>query len=252
MVEGGREGWIARCDSAMVDGGFWDVTVSEVVGLVPQGFVGSTWGGGSGNPLFVTTAVCFFQLVFDPSGPCLGGGNVSGAQGRNCAQEQGKAGFTMAMTTEIQGFSGSQVCALVGITYRQLDYWARTGLLEPSVATAKGSGTKRRYSYHDVLELKVIKQLLDAGLSLQRARQAVDCLRANLGADLGSASLILSGTSSVLAADQGEIVDLLAGGQGVFNVIPMAGLVSELEASILNFTTAEDLETDRARPARTA
>ena len=81
----------------------------------------------------------------------------------------------------VGGFGGPQVCALVGITYRQLDYWARTGLLRPSIAEARGSGTKRRYSYHDVLELKVIKQLLDAGISLQSARRAVECLREDLG-----------------------------------------------------------------------
>lgn len=137
-----------------------------------------------------------------------------------------------------QGFSGPQVCTLVGITYRQLDYWARTGLLAPSIATAKGSGSKRRYSYHDVLELKVIKNLLDAGVSLQRARQAVDCLRANLGVDLAAASLILSGTSSVLAMSNGEIVDLLQGGQGVLNVVPMAGVVTELEAGIIEITSS--------------
>jgi DNA-binding transcriptional MerR regulator len=133
---------------------------------------------------------------------------------------------------EMQGFSGPQVCVLVGITYRQLDYWARTGLLVPSISTAKGSGSKRRYSYRDVLELKVIKQLLDADVSLKRARQAVECLRENLGVDLASASLILSGSNSVLATSNGEIVDLLAGGQGVLNVVPMAGVVSELQADI--------------------
>ena len=127
--------------------------------------------------------------------------------------------------TITEGFSGPQVCELVGITYRQLDYWARTGLLVPTIAVAKGSGSKRRYSYHDVLELKVI--------SLQRARQAVECLRANLGADLAAASLILSGSDSVLATSNGEIVDLLAGGQGVFNVIAMAGVVSELDQGIV-------------------
>ena len=87
-------------------------------------------------------------------------------------------------TTHVGGFHGPQVCGLVGITYRQLDYWARTGLLQPSVAAAKGSGTRRVYSYSDVLELKVIKQLLDAGLSLQSARRAVECLRSDLGADV--------------------------------------------------------------------
>jgi DNA-binding transcriptional MerR regulator len=159
--------------------------------------------------------------------------------------------ITPESTEPTQWFSGTQVCALVGITYRQLDYWARTGLLVPSIAQAKGSGTKRRYAYHDVLELKVIKQLLDAGVSLQRARQAVDCLRENLSADLASASLILSSSSSVLAASQGEIVDLLAGGQGVFNVVPMAGVVSELDASIFEIS-APAREATGLAPARTA
>ena len=125
----------------------------------------------------------------------------------------------------------------MGISYRQLDYWARTGLLQPSVATAKGSGSRRVYSYSDVLELKVIKQLLDAGVSLQSARRAVECLREDLGADLASANLVLTGTSSVLARSNGEVVDLLAGGQGVFNIVPLAGVVEELDADIVRLET---------------
>ncbi len=131
------------------------------------------------------------------------------------------------------GFRGAEVCSLVGITYRQLDYWARTGLLRPSITDATGSGSQRRYSYGDVLELKVIKRLLDAGLKLQQARQAVECLRGDLGADLASAQLVLAGTRSVLAHSEGEIVDLLAGGQGVFNILPLSGVVSELDAAIV-------------------
>src|SRR5271157_2414373 len=88
--------------------------------------------------------------------------------------------------SEADGFRGPQVCKLVGITYRQLDYWARTNLLRPSITDAAGSGSQRRYSYNDVLELKVIKRLLDAGLKLQQARRAVECLRGDLGADLTS------------------------------------------------------------------
>ena len=132
-----------------------------------------------------------------------------------------------------EGFRGAQVCELVGITYRQLDYWARTDLLRPSITDATGSGSQRRYSYGDVLELKVIKRLLDAGLKLQQARQAVECLRGDLGVDLASAQLVLAGSRSVLAHSDGEIVDLLAGGQGVFNVLPLSGVVSELEAAIV-------------------
>jgi DNA-binding transcriptional MerR regulator len=136
------------------------------------------------------------------------------------------------------GFRGPQVCAVVGITYRQLDYWARTGLLRPSIADATGSGSQRRYSYGDVLELKVIKRLLDAGLKLKQARQAIECLRGELGVDLASAQLVLVDNRSVLATTNGELVDLLAGGQGVFNVLPLAGVVSELEAAIVEITNS--------------
>ncbi|MGH9016609.1 MAG: MerR family transcriptional regulator [Acidimicrobiales bacterium] len=131
------------------------------------------------------------------------------------------------------GFRGPQVCALVGITYRQLDYWARTGLLRPSIADARGSGTQRRYAYHDVLELKVIKQLLDAGISLQRARRAVECMRQGIGGDLAATNLVLVGPDSVLAHSDGEVVDLLKGGQGVLNIVPLSGVVEELNADIL-------------------
>ncbi|HEY1832038.1 MAG TPA: MerR family transcriptional regulator [Acidimicrobiales bacterium] len=148
--------------------------------------------------------------------------------------------------TQVGGFHGPQVCSLVGITYRQLDYWARTGLLQPSVALAKGSGTRRIYSYSDVLELKVIKQLLDAGVSLQQARRAVECLREDLGVDLASANLVLTGTASVLAKDNGAVVDLLAGGQGVFNIVPMAGVVDQLDADIVRLDQANAAKQERA------
>ena len=131
-----------------------------------------------------------------------------------------------------EGFRGPQVCKLVGITYRQLDYWARTDLIRPSVADARGSGTQRRYSYRDLVELKVIKSLLDAGVSLQSARRAIEYLRENLGEDVASASLVINGAGSVLARSGEEIVDLLRQGQGVLNIVPLAGVVQELEAAI--------------------
>jgi len=131
------------------------------------------------------------------------------------------------------GFRGPQVCKLVGITYRQLDYWARTDLLRPSLADAAGSGTQRLYSYHDVLSLKVIKKFLDAGLALPAARRAIDCLR-QTGADLASANIVLSDASSVLASTNDELVDLVKGGQGVLNIFPLAGVVDELDAAIVN------------------
>jgi DNA-binding transcriptional MerR regulator len=137
-----------------------------------------------------------------------------------------------------EGFRGPQVCSIVGITYRQLDYWARTNLLRPSISEARGSGTQRRYSYRDLLELKVIKQLLDAGVSLQSARRAIECLRDNVGGDVASANLVLNGSSSVLARTDGEVVDLLRGGQGVLNILPLAGVKKELDAAIHSFEDA--------------
>ena len=131
------------------------------------------------------------------------------------------------------GFSGPAVCRIAGVTYRQLDYWARTGLVTPSVTAAQGSGSKRVYSYGDLIEVRVIKSLLDAGVSLPRARQAVNCLREQVGGDLKSVSLVLSGTNSVLAYSDGEIVDLLKGGHGVFNVISLGSVTADLDSSLV-------------------
>jgi DNA-binding transcriptional MerR regulator len=140
----------------------------------------------------------------------------------------------------IGGFGGPQVCSLVGITYRQLDYWARTDLLRPSISEARGSGSRRRYSYRDLVELKVIKRLLDAGVSLQATRRAIQCLRDNLGVDLASANLVLAGASSVLTSTGEEVVDLLRGGQGVLNIVPMGGLVEELDAAVSELAAARE------------
>ena len=131
------------------------------------------------------------------------------------------------------GFRGPQVCKLVGITYRQLDYWARTDLLRPSLADAAGSGTQRLYSYHDVLSLKVIKKFLDAGLALPAARRAVEALR-SAGDDVAAANIVLSDATSVLAKSGEELVDLVKGGQGVLNIFPLAGVVDELDAAIVD------------------
>jgi len=150
----------------------------------------------------------------------------------------------MAGTDEV-GYRGPQVCSIVGISYRQLDYWARTGLLRPSLADAKGSGSQRRYSYRDVVELKVIKQLLDAGVNLQQARRAISCLR-EAGEDVSTANLVLAGEGSVLAWTGEEIVDLLRGGQGVFNIVPLAGVVGEVDAAILEIGSARP---DAVEPA---
>jgi DNA-binding transcriptional MerR regulator len=138
-----------------------------------------------------------------------------------------------------RGFRGPQVCSVVGITYRQLDYWARTHLVRPSLHDAHGSGSQRLYSYRDLVELKVVKSLLDAGVSLQTARKAIDYLRTHLGEDLASASLVLDGSRSVLAFSGDQIVDLLRHGQGVLNIVPLARVVDALDAEILALTPRE-------------
>jgi DNA-binding transcriptional MerR regulator len=149
------------------------------------------------------------------------------------------------------GYGGPQVCKIVGITYRQLDYWARTDLLRPSLVDAAGSGSQRRYSYRDLVALKVIKSLLDAGLSLQTARKAIEYLRDHLGEDLASASLVLDGTRSVLVRTGEDIVDVVRQGQGVLNIVPLAGLVEQLDASIHELVPAPATEvpTRRGRAA---
>src|SRR5207253_9991636 len=96
------------------------------------------------------------------------------------------------------GYRGPQVCKIVGITYRQLDYWARTDLIRPSIADARGSGTQRMYSYRDLVEPKVIKHLLDAGISLRTARTAIEYLREHLGEELAPASLVINVPRSLL------------------------------------------------------
>lgn len=136
------------------------------------------------------------------------------------------------MVEEVEaGYRGPQVCAIVGITYRQLDYWARTNLLRPSISEARGSGSQRRYSYTDLVQLKVIKRLLDAGISLKSARRAIECLR-DLGDGPATANLVIDENRSVLAQTGEEIVDLLAGGQGVLNIVPLGSVVTELDAAI--------------------
>ena len=141
----------------------------------------------------------------------------------------------MAGTIE-GGFSGKRAAEIVGITYRQLDYWARTDLIRPSLADAGGSGTRRRYSYKDLLELKVIKRLLDAGIKLESIREAFEYLRERLGEDVASAHLVIDGTSAVLVRGN-ELIDVVNRyqGQGVLNLLPMDGVIEELDTAVQVF-----------------
>ena len=129
------------------------------------------------------------------------------------------------------GYRGATACSAAGITYRQLDYWARTGLLEPTVRTAAGSGSARLYGFRDILVLKIIKRLLDAGVSLQNIRTAVEHLRSRGIHDLETMTLMSDGASIYECSSPDEIIDLLQGGQGVFG-IAVGKVAAEVEGSL--------------------
>ena len=131
-----------------------------------------------------------------------------------------------------EGFSGTQAAKVVGITYRQLDYWARTDLIRPSLSDAAGSGSRRRYSYTDLLELRVIKTLLDAGLKLESVREVFEYLREHVEGDISSAHLVINGSSVVLAKGD-ELIDVLQKGQGVLNVLSLAGVKDEIDSPLV-------------------
>jgi DNA-binding transcriptional MerR regulator len=135
------------------------------------------------------------------------------------AGEQGLLfGDDVATRPEGIGYRGPTACSAAGITYRQLDYWARTGLVEPSVRAAQGSGTARLYGFRDILVLKVVKRLLDTGISLQQIRAAVAHLRDRGTDDLAKITLMSDGVSVYECTSSDEVVDLLQGGQGVFGI----------------------------------
>lgn len=116
------------------------------------------------------------------------------------------------------GYRGPAACKAAGITYRQLDYWARTGLVEPSVRGAHGSGSQRLYGFRDILVLKVVKRLLDTGVSLQQIRVAIQHLRERGVEDLAQITLMSDGASVYECTSADEVIDLVQGGQGVFGI----------------------------------
>lgn len=137
----------------------------------------------------------------------------------------------LAHLDENAGYRGPTACKAAGITYRQLDYWARTGLVEPSVKAATGSGTQRLYGFRDILVLRVVKRLLDSGVSLQQIRSAVSNLRERGVEDLSRITLMSDGASVYECTSDDEVIDLVQGGQGVFG-IALGKVWRELEGSL--------------------
>ena len=151
------------------------------------------------------------------------------------------------------GFRGVSACQAAGISYRQLDYWARTNLIRPSLSDAKGSGTRRSYEYRDLLELKVIKQLLDAGIKLESVREVFNYLRSHVDTEIAAAHIVISGKAVVLCQGD-QLVDVVRNGQGVLNVLPLANIKSDVDAMIVGLsekvTASESLRVEKLRQAQ--
>ncbi len=129
-------------------------------------------------------------------------------------------------------FSGTQAADIVGISYRQLDYWARTDLVRPAVNDAKGSGSRRHYSYRNLLELRMVKSLLDAGIRLESVREVFEYLRTHVDDDITSAHLVIEGTSVILCRGD-DLIDVVRRGQGVLNLLPLAQVKDQVDDKIV-------------------
>jgi DNA-binding transcriptional MerR regulator len=156
---------------------------------------------------------------------------VRGAAARHAGEQGLLFDDELTIRPEDVGYRGPTACTAAGITYRQLDYWARTGLVEPTVRAARGSGSQRLYGFRDILVLKVVKRLLDTGISLQQIRAAVTYLREQGATDLAQVTLMSDGVSVYECTSADEVVDLLQGGQGVFG-IALGRVWQEVEGSL--------------------
>lgn len=146
--------------------------------------------------------------------------------------------FTDGLPATDIGYRGASAAAAAGISYRQLDYWDRTQLVVPSIQTATGSGSQRLYSFRDILVLKLVKRLLDTGVSLQQIRIAVEQLKVAGVSDLTNTTLMSDGARVYLCTSQDEVIDLLGQGQGVFG-IAVGRVLREVEATLVDFAAEE-------------
>jgi DNA-binding transcriptional MerR regulator len=156
--------------------------------------------------------------------------------------------------SSVDSYSGKRAAEIVNISYRQLDYWARTDLIRPSLADARGSGSRRRYSYRDLIELKLVKTLLDVGIKLETIRDAFTYVREQLGEDVSSAKLVLSGKSAVLVRENDELIDVVSRykGQGVLNFLDLDDVKGEVDAAIVELFPGESDGDERPARSRRA
>jgi len=178
--------------------------------------------------------------------------DMSGTGAAEAARRAGEQGLLFSddvsgLPSDI-GYRGPTACAAAGITYRQLDYWARTGLVEPSIRPAAGSGTQRLYSFGDILVLKIVKRLLDTGVSLQQIRTAVQHMRQRGIQDLAQITLMSDGASVYACTSPDEVIDLVQGGQGVFG-IAVGRVWREIEGTLAELPGERPPGDDTVHPA---
>lgn len=147
----------------------------------------------------------------------------------------------MKRTSNEYGYSTKRASDIIGVTYRQVDYWARTNLVTPDIE-AEGSGSRRAYSYRNLLELRVVKSLLDAGFKLESVRKAFEYLRDELEQDPSEANLVICGSESIVVKSGKQLIDLISTGQSVMNIVPLAGLKRQVDAKIVElYPEREDI-----------
>ena len=173
----------------------------------------------------------------------------TGARAATGAEQQLLFSDGMPELDEEMGYRGPVACSAAGITYRQLDYWARTKLVQPSLRNASGSGSARLYSFRDILVLKVVKRLLDTGVSLQQIRSAIEHLRERGVQDLAQITLMSDGASVYECTSADEVIDLVQGGQGVFG-IAVGRVWREVEGSLAELPRERSAEEGEAAEAQ--
>lgn len=137
---------------------------------------------------------------------------------------------------EVLGYKAKDTAAIVGVTYRQLDHWATKGILEPSLAKAQGRGSQRLYSFQDLVKLKLIRKMLDNGLSLQKVTEVLSYVKDSLGQDIHTSTIFYDSKQVILVTDKNDLLDLINNGQGVLGIIDINPSVEELETTVKKFT----------------
>lgn len=149
----------------------------------------------------------------------------------------------------IRGYRGTVASQVAGITYRQLDYWARKRIVVPSITPSSGSGTRRLYSFDDVVILAVSKRLLDIGVNLQNATSAIEFLIAQPPERLRHLTILCDGQHVEECSDGEQIAQALQDGDAVF-CVSVGALWTRVEAALEHADYTDVTGVVRRRSAR--